>query len=238
MKKTSCIIVEDEPHAMQLLEDYICKIPTLNLMIKCYDANEAMRFLSKCTVDVVFLDINLPKLSGLEMAAIIPANQKIIFTTAYSEYALDSFNFQVIDYLLKPITFIRFNQAIQKLQTYPTLSNKNHLDEPGHEGKTFLFLKNGRQMHKFHYDDIFYFEAMKEYIAVHTISGKVLVYKRMKDVEQILPENFVRIHNSYIININKIGNFNSSLVKLHNIELPVSNGYRELFLKRLKPDIL
>lgn len=230
MKNITCMIVEDEPNAMKLLEDYIGKIPFLHLSGKCYDAMAAVSFLQNNTVDVIFLDINMPSLTGIEMAAMIPKDQKIIFTTAYSEYALDSFEYHVVDYLLKPITFKRFMQAVNKLQSFmqaePEESETSAM--PG-----FLFVKSGKQVHRIEYASVFYLEALKEYIAIHTPKEKILVYKRMKDVAEVLPPQFVRIHNSYIVNLQHIRNIGSNMVQINEQRLPVSNSYRGLFQQRI-----
>ncbi|MEO8172106.1 MAG: LytTR family DNA-binding domain-containing protein [Sediminibacterium sp.] len=238
MRTITCMIVEDEPHAMQLLEDYIGKIPFMQLETKCYDAMAAVSFLRDHKVDVIFLDINMPLVTGIELAAMIPKEQKIIFTTAYSEYALDSFEYHVVDYLLKPITFKRFMQAINKLQSFMQAeSNGGEFVETA-VTQDYLFVKSGKQVHKIEYTDIYYFEALKEYIAIHTEKEKILVYKRMKEVAESLPPKFVRIHNSYIVNIQHIKNIGSNLVLIQGQRLPVSNSYRELFQQRISARML
>lgn len=226
----TCIIVEDEPNAVQLLQDHIGKVPFLELKAVCFDAMEAMAFLKQQQADVLFLDINMPRLSGLELAAMLPAGQKIIFTTAYSEYALDSFEYHVIDYLLKPITFKRFIQAVNKLAPPATASVTQVQDTAG----DFIFIKSGRQVHKLEYSRILYLEAMKEYVSIHMQDEKLLVYKRMKEMEMVLPAGFVRIHNSFIINLAHTSQVNGSTAEVAGRELPVSSGYRERFLEMVR----
>jgi DNA-binding LytR/AlgR family response regulator len=228
----TCIIVEDEPNAVQLLQDHIGKVPFLELKAVCFDAMEAMAFFKQQQADVLFLDINMPRLSGLELAAMLPAGQKIIFTTAYSEYALDSFEYHVIDYLLKPITFKRFMQAVNKLAPSPSpvASVTQVPDTTG----DFIFIKSGRQVHKLEYSRILYLEAMKEYVSIHTLDEKLLVYKRMKEMETVLPAGFVRIHNSFIINLAHISQVNGSTAEVAGRELPVSSGYRERFFEMVR----
>ncbi|NML20003.1 response regulator transcription factor [Pseudoflavitalea sp. G-6-1-2] len=232
MRKITCMIVEDEPPAMQLLEDHIAKVPYLQPIRKCYDGAEAAQFLSAHQCDLIFLDINMPQLNGIELAAMLPPYQKIIFTTAYSEHALSSFEFHVIDYLLKPISFKRFMQAINKLQylTAPVSVAEKQTTEESHD---FLFVKSGKQIHRINYAGIYFIEALKEYIAIHTNTGTVLVYKRMKEMAEQLPAEFVRIHNSYIINLQYIKSIEPGLVEIHNAKLPISNSYRDLFNQRI-----
>lgn len=231
----TCLIVEDEPLAMQLMEDYIRKLPMLHLKGKCYDALEAMEWLKHQKADVIFLDINMPALSGLEMAALIPKDQRIIFTTAYAEHALDSFSFHVIDYLLKPVSFKRFLQAIQKLQLQmrPVESIELTVKEP-----ELLFIKSGRTVINIRFTDILYIEAHKEYLQIQTKDQKHLVYKRMKDMATSLPASFIRIHNSYIINLQHLQKTNVQSVLIGDKELPVSASYKEALQMRLKAYLL
>ena len=231
----TCLIVEDEPLAMQLMEDYIRKLPMLHLKGKCYDALEAMEWLKHQKADVIFLDINMPALSGLEMAALIPKDQRIIFTTAYAEHALDSFSFHVIDYLLKPVSFKRFLQAIQKLQLQiqPVESIELAVKEP-----ELLFIKSGRTVINIRFTDILYIEAHKEYLQIHTKDQKHLVYKRMKDMATSLPASFIRIHNSYIINLQHLQKTNVQSVQINDKELPVSSSYKEALQTKLKGYLL
>ncbi len=237
MRNITCLIVEDEPNAMKLLEDYIGNIPFLQLSGKCYDAMSAISFLRSQSVDVIFLDINMPLLTGIEMAAMISKEQKIIFTTAYSEYALDSFEYHVVDYMLKPVTFKRFVQAINKLQSFMHEEIANAASNTGAE-PDFLFVKSGKQVHKIEYASVYYLEALKEYIAIHTPTEKILVYKRMKEVAETLPAQFVRIHNSYIVNIHHIKNIGSNMVLVKDQRLPVSGSYKDLFQERISGRML
>lgn len=231
----TCLIVEDEPLAMQLMDDYIRKLPMLQLKGKCYDALEAMEMLKQQKVDVIFLDINMPALSGLEMAALIPKDQRIIFTTAYAEHALDSFSFHVIDYLLKPISFKRFLQAIQKLQLH--IFPVEPIEIPNKE-PDLLFIKSGRTVINIRFSDILFIEAHKEYLQIHTHQQKHLVYKRMKDMAASLPASFIRIHNSYIINLQHLQKTDVQSVQIGEKELPVSSSYKEALQTKLKEYLL
>jgi len=234
--KITCLIIEDEPPAMQLLEDYTRKLPMLELKGKYYDAIEALEHLKRQSVDVIFLDINLPALSGLEMAALIPKEQKIVFTTAYAEHALDSFSFHVIDYLLKPISFKRFLQAIQKLQLHLAPEPVKEIKPIKQE--ELLFIKTGRTVIRIQFQDIIYIEAHKEYLCIHTVQQKHLVYKRMKEMAASLPASFVRIHNSYIVNLQHVQEMGLHLVKLAGRELPVSAGYKDAFQQHIQQHMM
>lgn len=233
----TCLIVEDEPLAMQLMEDYINKLPSLALKGKCYDALEALDFLKTNQVDVIFLDINLPALSGLELAGLIPAEQRIIFTTAYGEHALDSFAFHVIDYILKPISFKRFLLAIQKLQLHLFPQTVVQNSTPARQNDIF-FIKTGRKLIHIKFTDIRYVEAQKEYLCINTDVQKYMVYKRMKDMAASLPDYFVRIHNSYIVNIQHIHKTDTQFVTINDMQIPISGTYKDRFQAKLKDRLL
>lgn len=175
--KISCIIIDDEPNALSLIEGYITKMPLLLLRGKFFDAIEALEFLKKQPVDLIFTDINMPMLSGLELAEILPANQKFIFTTAFAEHALNSFSYYVIDYLLKPITFKRFIQAVNKAETLMA-ANTDGAEQP----KTVVFVKSGKKIVKIDFDEVLYIKGEKEYVSIHFKNERLLVYKRMKDI--------------------------------------------------------
>lgn len=220
----SCIIVDDEPNAVNLLEMFIHQSTGWELKAKCYDALEAMTFLKQHTVDFIFLDINMPQLSGIELAALLPKETGIVFTTAYSEYAVESYGFSTIDYLLKPITLKRFLTARQKIET--------HFDKAMTETNTdsYFFVKSGKTLLRILLDDILYLEGDKEYVRFITNSENILVYRRMREVEEQLTLPFIRIHNSYIINIRQIRKIQDNHVYITDKPLPISEKYREYFM--------
>lgn len=166
------------------------------------------------------------------MAALIPKDQKIIFTTAYAEHALDSFSFHVVDYLLKPVSFKRFLQAILKLQLH--IAPQPVKETPAPKQDELLFIKTGRTVIRIQFSDITYIEAHKEYLCIHTSQQKHLVYKRMKEMAASLPESFVRIHNSYIINLQHVQKLGQQVVAIAGRELPVSAGYKEAFQQHIQ----
>jgi two-component system LytT family response regulator len=227
MKRISCIIIDDEPNAVKLLENHIAKIPILELRQVCYNGLEGLNYIKDNPVDLIFLDINIPLLTGMELATIISTRQKIIFTTAYSEYAVGSYEYDALDYILKPITFARFLKAVAKAEKFFQLQMTR--TEPGVIEENYMFVKTERQLVKINYSDIFYFEAQKEYVNICALKTKYMFYKRMKDLEEQLPVNFLRIHHSFIINLNYITKVEGNSVTVNNNEIPVGISYREAF---------
>lgn len=229
--KISCIIIDDEPNALALLEGYIEKIPSLELKGKFYDGVEALEFLKKRSIDVIITDIQMPLLTGFELADILPRNQKFVFVTAYAEHALNSFSFHVIDYMLKPITFKRFSQAVFKIEALAGAETIAPATATSQEA--FLFAKSGRQIVKINFDDILYIKGEKEYVNIQLKTEKLLIYKRMKEMEVLLPVQFKRVHISYIVNTQHIQKVVMNHVQIGNTKIPVSDTYRDAFMRYL-----
>lgn len=227
MNKISCLIADDEPNAVKLLEDHIRKVSFLELRQVCYDAFEVMSFLDSQQVDLIFLDIHMPQLSGMELAAMLPKAQRIIFTTAFSAYALEGYDYNALDYLLKPITFKRFMQAAEKSRELLLPVKTAEMPENSADQASIIFIKSGKALLKMQYSQILYFEAFKEYVTVVHREGTAMIYKRMKQLEAQLPAFFVRIHNSYIINIHHVDKITDGRAILGSRELPVSSGYKD-----------
>lgn len=228
----SCIIIDDEPNAVDLLEMFIRQATEWTLCHKCYDGLEAMAALKQQRVDFVFLDINLPQLSGMELAALLPPETKIVFTTAYSEHALDSYNFPTIDYLLKPITLKRFLTAQQKVEGYFN-THRTGEAEPTNATKAlgdYFFVKSGKELRKILLDDILYFEGEKEYVRLVTGREQLLIYRRLKDIEDQLSLPFVRVHNSFIINIKQLQKIQDNHIYIGTKQIPISEKYKEPFM--------
>lgn len=233
----TCMIVDDEPLAVQLLEDYIAQSGSLRLAFKCYHAMDALRFLKQQPVDLIFMDINMPKLTGMELASLLSPEQKIIFTTAYSEYAVQSYEKNAIDYLLKPITFDRFLKAVSKVEKLvDTKADEKELSKDM-EGKA-VFVKSGKSIVKISIDDILFVEGLKDYVCIHTQSEKLVAYKRMKDLEETLPTHFMRIHNSYIVNLDRVSRFEENHLFLGQERIPISDKYRDQFLRQINRRLL
>jgi DNA-binding LytR/AlgR family response regulator len=226
----TCIIIDDEPNAVNLLEILIRQTTQWELKAKCYDALEAMAFLKKNKVDFLFLDINMPQLTGMELAAILPKETKIVFTTAYSEYAAESYTFQTIDYLLKPITLKRFLTSTQKIESY--FGNRESVVVPSASApeKEYFFVKSGKTLSKIRLEDILYFEGEKEYVRLVTITGHLLIYRRLKDIEEQLPLPFVRVHNSYIVNTKQLEKIQDNHIFIAGKQIPVSEKFKGDFM--------
>lgn len=227
-----CLIVDDEPYAVNLLEEYIQQTSYLQLVGKCYNALEALAFLQSQEAELIFLDINMPQLSGIQLAGLLQ-DHKIIFTTAYSEYAVKSYELNAIDYLLKPITFERFVKAVQKARQESKPTNEPVPDS----GDTTIFVKSGKAIIKIELSAIRYIEALGDYVAFHLENEKHAVYKRMKDLEATLPEQFCRIHNSYIVNMQHIAKIEDKLVHIKQTELPISEKYHDDFWAKVQARI-
>lgn len=226
--KITCIIIDDEPKALELLQMYIGQTPGLLLLESCYDAYEAMSAIKIATPDLIFLDINMPQVSGIELAALLPKEQPIIFTTAYAEHALKGYEFNAVDYLLKPFGPDRFLRAVNKAKEYIKLKKNNSV----------LFVRSGKELLHINLQEVLFFESMKEYIAIYTGNGKTLIYKRMKELEMELPAQFIRIHHSYIINTQKINKIGMGRVTIGDRELPISNGYKERFMQHIAGNVI
>lgn len=233
----TCLILEDEPLAMQLMAEYISKHSMLELKAQFHNPLEAITWLQQYSVDIIFLDIQLPGMTGMEFAKLLPKHQRIIFTTAYIDYALDSFSFHVIDYLLKPISFERFSQATQKLVERMQQPASN-LYVTKNDTANYLPIKMGQSLMKIQYEEIQFIKAQKEYIQIHTQEQRYLLYKRMKDLAVTLPSSFIRIHHSFIINLNYLQKTGAHYVQIGEAILPISASYKQALQKKLHQHLL
>ncbi len=228
------IIVDDEPLALEVLEAHIAKIPELKLIAQCNNALEAHQILQEQDIDLMLLDIQMPQLTGTEFLKGLQNPPMIIFTTAYSNYAVESFELNALDYLLKPISFERFFKAINKaLEQHKSKEEKNNPSPK--EAEDFVFIKADKKLVKVHYKNIFYIEGLKDYVIVFTSTGKIITLQTMKKLEEKLPQNiFKRIHRSYIVNLDKIQSVIGNMVEIspkgESKLLPVGKNYREELL--------
>jgi two-component system LytT family response regulator len=225
----SCIIIDDEPNAVNLLEMLIHQTTQWQLLAKCYDALEAIAFLKKNTVDFIFLDINMPKLSGMELAVLLPRETRIVFTTAYSEYAAESYSFHTIDYLLKPITLNRFLSSTQKIETHFNYHPDADIT-PSTKDKEYFFVKSGKTLSKIRMEDILYFEGEKEYVRLVTTNERLLIYRRLKDIDEQLTLPFIRVHNSYIVNTKQISKIQDNHIFIGGKQIPLSEKFKTDFM--------
>ncbi len=232
------IIVDDEPLALDVLETYIEKLPKLNLVKRCYNAIEANEALENNDIDLMFLDIQMPQLTGTDFLKTLSKPPLVIFTTAYANYALEGFELNAVDYLLKPISLERFMKAVNKAVEQIELQKNNSSGEaPDKKDQSdFIFVKADKKLIKIKYNDILYIEGLKDYVIIRMESGRVITLQTMKSLEEKLPAHlFQRIHRSYIVGIDKIkavvGNMVEVIEKGQAKHLPVGKNYRDQLLE-------
>jgi DNA-binding LytR/AlgR family response regulator len=232
--KSNCVIVEDEPLARNLLVEYVRKVPTLNLIEACSSAITALEVLRKNSVDILFLDVQMPELTGISLLKVLHKRPLVIMTTAYSEYALEGYELDVVDYLLKPITFERFLRAVDKatlrLQAQPGVPVAQTPQPIVTAEQPFVFVKDGTKLVKVVFDDILYVEGLKDYVTIHTKTQKIVSLQRLKTLEDQLPsDKFIRIHNSFIVALNAIDVVHKNNVQVRNAMLPIGETYKKTF---------
>lgn len=223
----NCLIVDDEELAHTVIEDYISRIPFLKLKKNCYHAFEAMEELQKSKIDIIFLDINLPEISGIEFLKSTPHLPMIVFTTAYNSYAIEGFNLNAIDYLLKPFSFERFLQASNKCFQLNKMNQKQITDSTS-SSNNFIFVRCNNEDIKINLDNIVRINGLKDYVIVHTIDNKYIVHYTLKAIlEKINSSDFVRIHNSHIISLKHLQSIGKNMVTIDNTKLPLSSRFKE-----------
>jgi DNA-binding LytR/AlgR family response regulator len=226
-KTITCIVVDDEPMARDLLEKYIADVPALTLVRMCKSAIEAAEVLRDRNVDLIFLDINMPRLSGMQFYRSLSNPPAVIFTTAYPEYALEGFEVDATDYLLKPFSFERFFQAVNRILEKGTIKGS------GKESKPYLLLKSDKKIHRVLPEDIVYLESLGDYVKVHFADHYLLVHDTLKNLLTNLPEGFSRVHKSYAIALNKVQYIEGNQVMMGDppTEIPIGMTYKEAFLE-------
>ncbi|PUZ27585.1 DNA-binding response regulator [Chitinophaga costaii] len=231
MQKYNCIVVEDEPLAAEVLSDYINQIPFLELQGICPDAIYAMEKLQQTTVDLIFLDIHLPKLKGLDFLRTLQHPPQVIITTAYQEYALQGYEFNVLDYLLKPVEFSRFLMAVHKLKQATTPTSVAITPQ---QQRPHLFFNVNKKKIKVYLDEILYIESLKEYIRIFTKEKNILTKFQIGQIEELLARNnFLRIHRSFIVAQDKIEAISATDVDINGQSLPIGRSYKELVMNML-----
>jgi DNA-binding LytR/AlgR family response regulator len=221
-----CLLVDDEPPALKILEQYIAMVPQLEIVGSCRNAFQAMELLQSNKIDVVFLDIQMPKLTGFGLLKTLPHPPNVIFTTAYKEYASDAFDIDAVDYLVKPFSIERFLKAVNKivqLNSQPAVKE----DPAFTAGSGFLYFRSDRKMVKVFHEDMLYIESIKDYIRIHRTNGKPLLVKQsIGTLEAMLPAHlFARVHRSFIVSVTKVTAFTSLDIEIGTIEIPIGRQY-------------
>jgi len=237
--RLKCIVIDDEPLAADLLEDYILKIPFLQLAGVFHNSMDALSEIRNISCDLVFLDIRMPELSGLKLAELLPQGCRIVFTTAYQDYALNGYELNASDYLVKPISFERFlktaNKIMDLLKGPGKLAPENGIASAQSAVDEVLFVKTDYQIVKIFLSEILYIEGLKEYIAIHTMTKKIITLQNMKKMEEVLPGNrFCRVHKSFIIALDKIDTISKNRVIIKNNFIPIGETYKDSFISYLK----
>ncbi len=234
--KIKCLIVDDEPLAIRLIEKHISKIDDLEVVATCSSALKAFEILNSQSIDLLFLDIKMPSITGIDFLRNLKNPPKTILTTAYRDYALEGYDLGVVDYLLKPITFERFFKAVDRFLNEASKSEVKIKESIENE---FIVVKSGIKNYKINIKDILYIESLKDYIKINTIDGKSVTSKyKISDIEAELYSNhFLRIHRSFIINSSKINAFTNNEIEINGFEIPIGASYKEIvisFLDELK----
>jgi len=225
-----CLIVDDEPIAQNIVKGFIVDTPNLEVFGICDNAMEALKIIQEHTIDILFLDIEMPKITGLSFLKTLSHPPATIITTAYREFALEGYELNVVDYLLKPFSFERFLKAVNKV---------NSKNEAGHTElknvpKTYEYFKIDRKNVRVNYDDIVFIEGLSNYVKIHLEKEHLVVYHKLIDLEKILPDNqFVRIHKSYIISMDKIKAYGNDYVEILDQQLSIGNTYKDVFFSRM-----
>ncbi|MCI0752101.1 MAG: LytTR family DNA-binding domain-containing protein [Flammeovirgaceae bacterium] len=227
-----CIIIDDEPLAIEILESYVSRVDTLELVSKFRSGVAAFSYLQQHPVDLMFLDIQMPKLSGIEFLKTLKHRPKVIFTTAFRDYAIEGFELEVVDYLLKPIPFERFLKAIAKVQQQPApVSTATRAEQPTDD---YVYFKVDKKMVKTKIKDILYIESVKDYVKVKTMDKEIVTQQKISYLEESLPkELFLRIHRSFIISLNKIDCYSATDVEIGKHSIPIGRNYKNEVIKLL-----
>jgi DNA-binding LytR/AlgR family response regulator len=237
-----CLVVDDEPLALHILEDYISKMPFLQLVKATTNPIEALTIVQAAEVDLVFLDVQMPELTGIQFLKIANGKAKVILTTAYPQYALEGYELDVVDYLLKPIAFDRFFKSVQKAQSIiqPVVAKPQVVvqAEPVQQddfSTDFIFVKTEHKIQKVYLHNILFIEGLKDYISIFTPAERIITLQGMKKMEDALPEkHFVRVHKSYIVALNKIDSIERSRIQIGDKIIPVGDTYRDEFFKMIE----
>ncbi len=233
-KNIKCLIVDDELLATDIIKGYVEQVPQLDLVATCTNPMEAFQILNQQSIDLLFLDIEMPEINGIEFIKSLSHRPAIILTTAYREYAIESYEIDVIDYLLKPISFQRFFKAINKYLKSSTNTTITETPAITTQGSGSIYVYANKKNIKVHFDNILYLESLKDYVTIHTIDKKITTKNTITNFENLLPNSFLRIHRSYIVNSIKINAFTHHDIEIGNKEIPIGTSYKKIVLERLK----
>lgn len=231
-----CLIVDDEPIAIRVIRNHLSAFRNLHIVGECRNAMEAFDLLSRNRVDLIFLDIQMPQVSGLDFLCNLDHPPKIIFITAYRDYAIEAFDLDVIDYLLKPVSLPRFSKAVSRFfQRMNSFSVETVLPSVHTTLPEYFFLKADKKIHKLLISDLFYFESMGDYVVAHTQTGKIITKYRISQMEELLPPSlFLRVHRGYIVSIAKIKSILPGQIEIGSRNIPIGRHYKEAIEKLVK----
>ena len=232
----TCLAIDDEYPATQIIKSFVAKIPDLELLNSFTKATEALQFINEVAVDILFLDIQMPDINGIEFSQSLRRQPKIIFTTAYDQYAVEGFNLDAVDYLLKPFSFDRFAKAVNKAVRLIDLEhNKMGSDSRKKKNKTdFIVIKADYKLHKIKYIDIDYIEGLKAYVSFFVNGKRYVTLESLKKLEEVLPhDKFLRIHKSYIVALSKVKALEGNMLELENKKIPIGKSYKERVLESI-----
>ncbi len=235
-----CIAIDDEPFAIGIIADYCSKIPYLKLEKTFHSGIEAINYLKNNRIDLIFLDIEMRDITGLQILDIVQPRPQVILTTAYEQYALKSYEYQVVDYLLKPFTFERFFKAVTNaMEKSSQKVTQTTIPNASAESNNYIFVKSGYSIVKINFEDIYYIEGQKDYLMVRTEKEKILTLQSFKQFEEALPSGeFIRVHKSYMVALKKINKIERSRIRILDTDIPVGESYKEYFTQTLKSKML
>lgn len=234
VEKISCIIVDDEPMARDIIAEHLSKIDNVKVVGSCANANQAFSLISTHKIDLIFLDINMPGISGLSFARSINNEIKIIFTTAYREYAIDGFDLQAVDYLLKPIAFERLFRAINSFSKIHFKKGEQPLTEIKTLQNDFMFVRSDRKMIRINFAEVFYIESLSDYLKIYTSNNEIVIRETLSNIEKELPNSdFIRVHRSFIISVSALNSYTSEYVEVNGKSIPISRSYKSSVLEKL-----
>jgi len=234
--KTRCLIVDDEPLAIQLMESHIAKLENLEIAAKCSNAMEAFDVLREKKVDLVFMDIQMPQITGIEFLKTLKNPPKVIITTAYRQYALEGYELDVVDFLLKPISFERFLKSVNKYYHFKPneLTVVNNSNGDSKHDNSYIDVRENKKVLRIYLREIRFIEGLNEYIAIHTDGKRIVTKCSLMKIENNLPaERFIRIHKSFIVAVERIQSFSTTALEIDNKELPIGRSYKNMVMKTL-----